>query len=84
MLYIIHNSLICSYVYAWKIVNSSFSYSFSFCKRKGCSKDGVFVNPITTKNNIDLKEKAFGDEAKKPLPVKPKSQSSVSSTEISQ
>ena len=55
----------------------------SFCKRKGQSKNNVFSNAIT-KDSIDLKDKAFGDEGKKSLPVEHKSQSSINSIETSQ
>ena len=59
-------------------------FSFSFCKRKGHSKHDVFSSTIT-KNSIDLKDKAFGDdEVKKSLPVEHKSQSSINSIEMSQ
>ena len=57
--------------------------TFSFCKRKRHSKHDVFASTIS-KNGINLKENAFGDETKKPLPVDHKSQSSINTTEISQ
>ena len=56
---------------------------FSFWKRKGHLKHKLLVNAITTNNSIDLKEKAFGDEAKKPIPVKHESPSSINNTDIS-
>ena len=57
---------------------------FSFCKRKGHSKHDIFANTVTSES-IDLEDKDFGNEGKKPpLPVKHKSQSSINSTEISQ
>ena len=64
-----------------------FTLFCSFCKRKQYPKHDVFANTIATKDSIDLKDKAFGnDEEKKPLPVNHRSppQSSInSSTEIS-
>ena len=55
----------------------------SFCKRKAHQKHDVFSNAIT-KDSVDLKDKAFGDEGKKSLPAEHKPQSSINSIEMSQ